>query len=171
MASIIDFNISPIVNSTKLIVVDSSTWDVAVTTPVEIDITLPVSETILTKTFTRNQVNTFFSYDLGLNVGTDKLVLIDGIYTFTVRETVSLTKTITYFKTDKTKLEFLNLYKGTDIYSIKASKLTVIKDIRLLIEAAEAAFQLEDSVKASEYLALANTYIADYKACKNCCDD
>jgi hypothetical protein len=173
---IIDFEVAPTFNPTKLIVDDSSNWSNAENLPSTISITPPGSIRPINSVFAKYRRNIFNSVNLGLSCLTEcdnqnYEDLLDGIWTINVKSGFEgLEKTRYYLKNDIFRLDLDGVYIRTGLEFDKSNKRfrDDLSDIEFLLRVAEAHTRNGDIVKADRDFTQAQYLLGKYKNCKDC---
>lgn len=154
-----------------LVIIDTSIWSYIEEKPAIIEITVPGSEKVITYSFLKGRSNIFNTSNLYLSPIAVYNDLPDGLYKITVKGSPdSFCKHRDVLKTDKTKLELYNLYTslGLDKDELDEETYKKIKEIKLLIEAAEALVSIGQTYKGLKLLKKAMEILKKYKECKDC---
>lgn len=167
----IDFQLFSSGDPKLLVIVDTSIWSYIEDKTAIIEITLPESEEVITYNYLKGKNNVFNTSNLYLSSIGVYNDLPDGIYKITVKGSPdSFCKHRDVLKTDKTKLELYTMYTdlGLDVNDIDDDTYNKIKDIKLLIEAAEALVSIGQTYKGVNLLKKAMDSIKKYNKCKDC---
>lgn len=159
---IIDFQILCSRDPRVLMIADTSMWYHIVNKPAIIEITLPATETKVTKYFVKSAVTTFNSLNLGINCECELdcrceelQFLDDGAYCIKVTgspDTFNVSKY--HLQTAATRLKLDELYVKANLICSKYSnaELSRIQEAEFLIDAAEANARLDNITEAQELL-------------------
>ena len=167
----IDFQFFSTGDPKLLVIVDTSVWSFIEKKPAIIEITPPGTDKIVTYNFLKGRTNIFNTSNLLLSPVDVFEDLPDGIYRVTVKGSPDIhCKHRDILKTDRIKLELYKLYisLGFDGDSRDKETLGRIKEIKLLIEAAEASNTLGKTHKSLKLLKKAMEYLKEYERCKGC---
>lgn len=141
----IDFDVVDTNDPFKLLVADSSYWQLIEGKPSIIEITTPGASEPVVNTFEKKTINIFNSINLGLSCPTcDDITLNelpDGIYTITVKASPdNFNKERCYLRTTKLRLEIDKIYIKASLLDkvTSADLIEKLNWINLLLRAAEA---------------------------------
>lgn len=167
----VDFQLFSTGDPKLLVIMDTSIWSYIEKKPAIIEITVPGSEKVITYSFLKGKANVFNTSNLYLSPIAVYNDLPDGVYKITVKGSPdSFCKHRDVLKTDKTRLELYELYTslGLDINQLDEETYKKIKEIKLLIEAAEALVCIGQVHKGLKLLKKAMEMLKKYKECKDC---
>lgn len=136
----LDFHVLSTGDPKILVVMDTSVWGFIEDKPSIIEITLPGSTVTRTYNFVKGKANVFNSSNLLITPVGEYKDLADGLYRISVKGSPdSNCKYRDFLKTDKIKLLIGDLYLE-DYYTcqdIKNNKLSILRNIKLSLDAAE----------------------------------
>lgn len=169
---LIDFEVIPTNNPTRIIVGDMSRWSVAENQASLILITPPGSQTPITKTFQKDKLNNFNSINLGLSpLDSEYRNLPDGVWKINVKSTFTgLEKTRFHLKADVFLLALDSLYIRTGLEFDKNNRVfrEDLQDIEFLLRSAAAHTRNGDKFKAERDFSQAQQLLSNYANCKDC---
>lgn len=167
----IDFQLFSTGDPKLLVIVDTSIWSFIEDKPAIIEITPPGTTDVIVYSFLKGRSNIFNTSNLNLSPISVFNDLPDGLYKITVKGSPdSFCKHRDILKTDAVRLELYNLYAslGLDKNELDDEIYKKIKDIKLLIEAAEALVSIGQTHKGVKLLKRAMDMLTKYEECKEC---
>lgn len=167
----IDFQLFSTGDPKLLVIIDTSIWSFIEEKPAIIEIIVPGTTQPIVYSFLKGRANIFNTSNLHLSPIAVYNDLPDGLYKVTVKGSPdSFCKHRDILKTDKTRLELYNLYTslGLEKNDIDDDVYKKIKDIKLLIEAAEALVSIGQIHKGLKLLKRAMDKVNNYKECNDC---
>jgi len=154
-----------------LVIIDTSIWSFIENKPSIIEIISPGNTTPIVYNFLKGKSNIFNSSNLHLSPIAVYNDLPDGLYKVTLKGSPdSFCKHRDILKTDVTRLELYHLYSslGLEKRELDEEVYQKIKNIKLLIEAAEASVSIGQTAKGVNFLKRAMDMLTKYKECKEC---
>lgn len=167
----IDFQLFSTGDPKLLVIVDTSIWSFIEDKPSIIEIQVPGKEETLTYSFLKGKNNVFNTSSLYLSPIGVFNDLPDGLYKISIKGSPdSFCKHRDVLKTDKVRLELYKIYAdlGLDINNLDEAVYKKIREIKLLIEGAEALVSIGKTYRGVKLLRTAMKKVEDYNNCKDC---